>query len=308
MVLGPSVTELIEIGALAPVVTYAPAVPDLSALKKRMGDFTSGDLLEVMNRKTVTGDAIKHYRKLAGGLPAVAFCVSVAHAQAVAEQFASEGYRAASIDGGMDKPTRKAIINDFKRGAINVLTSCDLVSEGFDVPGICCESCMRPTASLALHLQQSGRCLRPAAGKDRAIILDHAGNTTRHGTCTAQHDWSLASSSASSNRRRNDEAIDPVRICADCFAVSPGRATSCVDCGTPFPAKQRTVKEQEGELKAIQENDARNAKRERKTEQSGAHTQEQLTALGRARGYKNPAAWAAHIVAARDKKRRGYFA
>ena len=52
---------------------------------------------------------------------------------------------------------------------------------GFDCPVASCAILARPTLSLALHIQQVGRVMRPADGKSSALVLDHAGNFARHG-------------------------------------------------------------------------------------------------------------------------------
>ena len=192
MVLGPTTRELIDLGALADYKLFAPRqAVDLSGVHMRGGDYAKGELAAAMDKPAIVGSAVGEYRAKMDGLPAVAFCVSVEHAEHVAEQFRSNGYRAVSIDGKMDRVRRREIVRDFGRGAINVLASCDLISEGFDVPGIVGAILLRPTWSLALYLQQVGRALRTAPGKDRAIILDHVGNHLRHGLPDDPRDWSL---------------------------------------------------------------------------------------------------------------------
>jgi superfamily II DNA or RNA helicase len=181
MVVGPSTSELIEKGYLTPVKVYAPTQPDLTGIKRVGGDYSTTELEERITRSTLTGDAITHYKRLCEGRKAIVFCVSVRHAQRVAESFTAAGYRAASIDGSMDRHERKNILEKFKTGEILVLTSCDLVSEGFDVPSIEVGISLRPTTSTALWIQQVGRCLRTHDGKHNSIILDHAGNTYKHG-------------------------------------------------------------------------------------------------------------------------------
>ena len=302
LVLGPTVLDLMAIGALSRVKTYAPADPDMKGIKKTGGDWVKDALSELMDRGTVTGDAITHYKRLCDGRPAIAFCVSVQHAQHVAEQFSAAGYRAASIDGGMDREQRQQTVKDFRDGRIQILTSCEIISEGFDIPGAVAGLLLRPTASLSLHLQQVGRILRPAAGKDVAYILDHAGNTRRHGLCTSDQEWSLAGRERQSRRAGASEPDAGVRVCKSCFAASPGRAVNCGDCGTPFPVKDRAVKQRDGELHEVTADTRRRDRRE----QSAAQSIEQLIAIGRARGFKNPAGWAWHIMKAREKK-RGYW-
>jgi superfamily II DNA or RNA helicase len=94
-------------------------------------------------------------------------------------------------------------------GKLKVLTSCALIGEGVDVPSVGGCILLRPTASVALHLQMIGRCLRPQPGK-RAVVLDHVGNTLRLGHHLEPRDWTLdgiARETASSTQRQGLPAV-----------------------------------------------------------------------------------------------------
>lgn len=85
MVKGPSVAELIDRGFLARPRIYAPPIgADLANLRKKYGEFVGADVVAAIDKPVITGSAVEHYRKLASGVPAIAFCASVAHAEHVA--------------------------------------------------------------------------------------------------------------------------------------------------------------------------------------------------------------------------------
>lgn len=297
MVQGPTVRELIDIGALADYRIFAPSSIDTTSMHKRGGDFLRGELAQRADKPSITGDVIGHYKRLADGLPAVAFCVSVEHAMHVANQFRDAGYRAVSIDGGMDRDVRRTVVADFRAGRINVLTSCDLISEGFDMPGIHVGILLRPTMSLGLYLQQVGRVLRTSPGKERALILDHAGNVFRHGLPDDERDWSL-DGEAARKRTADDEPL-PLRLCKHCFAVLRVTASACPQCGTPVVVQARKVEQQEGTLEEVE---ASVLRRERMREQGKAQTLEQLIEVGRRRGFRNAVGWAKHVFDARRRR------
>ena len=299
MVVGPSTSELIEKGYLTPVKVYAPTQPDLTGIKRVGGDYSTTELEERITRSTLTGDAITHYKRLCEGRKAIVFCVSVRHAQRVAESFTAAGYRAASIDGSMDRHERKNILEKFKTGEILVLTSCDLVSEGFDVPSIEVGISLRPTTSTALWIQQVGRCLRTDQGKTIATVLDHAGNTYKHGLPDQDRDWELTKTKEKTHK--NSEKEEAARICKTCFAANKPIATVCKECGTVFEVKERKVTLTKGELQEIKQIEIKKSK----AEQGSAMSWEALIALGKHRGYKNPYAWANYVIAGRRK--RGKF-
>ncbi len=52
----------------------------------------------------------------------------------------------------------------------------------------------------------------------------------------------------------------------------------------------------------LQEIDREQARRERLQEQAGAKSLDELIELGKAKGYKNPVAWASHVYTARLQK------
>jgi superfamily II DNA or RNA helicase len=295
MVQGPTVRELIEQGALSPYRLFAPAGVDLSSVHSKLGDFVRGELAVAMNKPSITGDAVTHYQKLARGKRAIAFCVSVEHAEHVAAQFRQAGVPAASIDGGMDKVLRQSVLASFTSGDLLVLTSCDLVSEGFDVPAIEVAILLRPTQSLGLYLQQVGRCLRVFPGKREALILDHAGNVKRHGLPDDDREWSLE------GKRRGSKSTPsevPVKTCGKCFATVSSMATHCI-CGFEFPVVPREVAQIDGSLEEV---DVLAARRAARIEQGMAQSEQDLVAIGRARGMRRPELWARHVLRARHAK------
>lgn len=298
MIVGVQTAEGIERGILSPYRLFAPAQQlDLSGVKSRMGDFVRGEVAARVDKPSIIGSAVAEYRKRMDGAPAVAFCVSVEHAEHVAEQFRSQGYRAAKLDGAMDKSIRKALVADFAAGRINVLTSCDVLSEGFDVKGIIGAIMLRPTQSLALYLQQVGRALRTAPGKDCAVLLDHVGNSARHGLPDDPREWSLLGRGARKGGKKAEDDV-AIRQCPACFAISPAAAAKCRECGAPFPVKARTIEEVAGTLSEVE---VVKARRQADRERAAARTLEDLIRLGQSRGYQNPAGWAAHIFRARAR-------
>ena len=181
IILGPSVQELIDLGFLCKPTYYAPPTDlDLSGVRKTAGDFNRAQSSERVDRPHITGSAVEHYLKICPGSPAVAFCITVKHAENVRDQFIAAGVTAASIDGKLNDTDRADRVAALTEGRIKILVSVDVISEGFDLPSVATAILLRPTESLSVHLQQLGRILRPSLGK-KAIVLDHVGNCLRHG-------------------------------------------------------------------------------------------------------------------------------
>lgn len=243
LVTGPSVADLVFWGFLSPARIYAPpVVADLSGVRRRAGDYANDQAAAAMDRPTVTGDAIAHYQRLAAGQQAIAFCCNVAHAVSVCDAFKTADIGAALLLG--NTTDRDQVVAQYAAGAVRVLVTVDVVSEGFDVPAASCAILLRPTQSLGLYLQQVGRVLRPAPGKDAALILDHVGNVPRHGLPDDLREWSLAEGVV----KRSSTAAPSVRTCHECYAAFKP-APLCPVCGANCaPEPRRQLRQVDGEL------------------------------------------------------------
>jgi DNA repair protein RadD len=297
LIRGPEVTKLIDEGYLCKPVYYAPKTVDLTGVHMVAGDYNRAEVAERMDRPTITGDAVIHYRKYAEGQPCIIFCTGIKHAEHVAQAFNASGYRFKIIDGTLAKEERARRVLDLSSGALQGLVSVDIVSEGFDLPCVSTAILLRPTASLSLHLQQIGRVLRPSPGKQRAVILDHVGNCRRHGLAEEVRDWSLDGIRKRGKRGPQDDVAD-TRQCPECFAVHTP-SPQCPQCLHIYEIKDRIPDVVDGELEELK---AREAIRGRKREQGTAQTLEDLIRVGKARGMKNPYGWAHNVFKARQKK------
>lgn len=294
MVMGPSVQWLIDNGFLAQPVYYAPReVVDLSQVHTVAGDFDRSEAEEIVDTPRITGDAVTHYVRFCNRQRAVAFCISVAHAQHVADIFNSCGIPAASIDGTLDPEVRKQRVEDLTAGKILVLTSCELISEGFDLPAVNAAILLRPTHSLSMHLQQVGRALRPYPGKTNAIILDHVGNCLRHGLAEQERDWDLGGR----EKRLKKSSLVETKQCSKCFAIFAG--TVCPQCGSQREIATREIEEVDGELQRLSIEDI-SKKREERREEGKCKTLDDFRALAKLRGYK--LGWAFFRWQARQRK------
>ena len=297
LIRGPEVTKLIEGGYLCKPVYYAPKTVSMEGVHKVAGDFNRAEMAERMDKPTITGDAVTHYRKYAEGQPCIVFCTGIKHAEHVAQAFNASGYRFAVLDGTLSPEERAARVASLGSGRLHGLVTVDIVSEGFDLPIVACAILLRPTASLSLHLQQIGRVLRPAANKPRAVILDHVGNCRRHGLAEEVRDWSLDGIKRRGKRGPQDDVAD-TRQCPECFAVHTPSPT-CPQCLHVYEIKDRIPDVVDGELEELK---AREAVKQRKREQGTAQSLEDLIKVGKARGMKNPYGWAHNVFKARQKK------
>jgi DNA repair protein RadD len=293
MVLGPSPEWLTAEGYLAPARVFAPPGVVLQGLRKRMGDYDMRQASDMLQAGQAMGDCLSHYRQHLEGRTAIAFCCSVAHAEAVADLFNRNGIPAASIDGTMPTTTRRDLLERLGTGSLKVLTSCALIGEGVDVPSVGGCILLRPTQSVALHLQMIGRCLRPQDGK-QAVILDHVGNTNRLGHHLDEREWTL-----DGIRKREGTKAPSVKVCPQCFCSCRSGTPECPECHHRFAPERRELEHVEGQL---QELERAAAQQERRREQAQARTIQELVAIGRKRGMRNPYMWAHHVQQSREAK------
>jgi superfamily II DNA or RNA helicase len=294
MIEGPTVRNLIDQGSLCDFRLFAPSIPDLSGVATLAGDYKSGALAKAMDRPAIVGDAIGHYRHLCAGKRAVVFAAGVSNSQNIVAQFNAAGIPAEHVDGSMLSGERDAIVERFRRGETLILSNADLFGEGFDVPAIEAVILLRPTKSLSLYLQQVGRALRPMLGKSEAIILDHAGNSLRHGLPDDLREWSLDDR----EKRAKRDALDvPVKQCEECYFVYRP-APKCPQCGHAPAINSRELEQIEGTLQEV----TRVEPRAKFREQGRANSLDDLIRLGRERGYKNPQFWAEKVWSSRQAR------
>lgn len=304
MVCGPSVRWLMDNGYLSDYRYFAPNMPDLSGVRTKMGDFDKAQLANEMDKPKLTGDVVEHYIKIANGTRTLAFCTNIAHSQHTAAAFNASGIPAHHIDGGTPRQERKRIIKAFADGEYKVLTNVELITTGFDLSAqvdmdVPIETCIliRPTQSLALHLQMVGRALRRKPYP--AIIIDHAGNSMRHGFPDDEREWTLAGKQKGSKGPADNGPPPPI-TCDKCFnQVRRPAPPACPHCGKLFKADAKPVEVAEGELRELTAADKRAIRARLVQEQADAKTLGELVALAQKRGYKSPQQWAWNVWANR---------
>lgn len=208
-----SVREIIDQGYLLDAKYYAPSAPDLSEVRVTAGEYNESDLEKVMGRSKIVGDVVSCWKKYSDGLASLVFCVSVAHAEVLCEEFKRAGTRAKVLTAKDSDDARRNTIEDLKTGACEVICSVNVMGRGVDIPWLRTVILARPTRSKSLHLQQIGRGSRLYEGKEFFMVLDHAGNLSRHGFMDDEHDVNL------DGEKPKFKSSDSVSTCQFCFGV-----------------------------------------------------------------------------------------
>lgn len=159
---------------------------DMSRVKAAHGDLSKEELGLVLRDAKALQGVIGPVLSMAGQRRTLIFAVDVAHAHALADLLneAKPG-SAMALDGTMPATKRKAVLELYRSGTFQYLVNCEVLTEGFDDPGIECVVLARPTMSVALLIQMIGRGTRllglsyaesVANGKREVLVLDIVGN------------------------------------------------------------------------------------------------------------------------------------
>lgn len=109
------------------------------------------------------------------------FCSSTKEAAELSLKFNEEGYKTVALSGANTQEEREAAIaklitdNPFEP-QLDYIFTVDIFNEGVDVPEINQIIMLRPTQSPVIFVQQLGRGLRHAVGKEFVVVLDFIGN------------------------------------------------------------------------------------------------------------------------------------
>lgn len=224
LVLAATPAELMAMGALVGYEAFAYDAPDLHDVSTVAGDWNSRELALACNTTVLVGSVVREYLEHAAGRRGILFPVDVAHSNQLVAEFQRAGVRAAHLDCHTPKAERERILAGLSSGAVTIVSSVGVLTEGFDCPAA--EVCIlaRPTQSLSLHLQMIGRVLRPADDKTCALIHDHAGNLMRHGFPDDERDYSLTATPT------RDRALHTCPFCKFLFGSIRSDGT-CPKCG-----------------------------------------------------------------------------
>ncbi|MGG6294389.1 DEAD/DEAH box helicase [Leptolyngbya sp. AN02str] len=231
LVASPVPSELQKMGFLAPMKYYGmpeETQVDLDGVRTVAGDFDERDLKIACDRPELVERIVDEWLRLVPDKRTIAFCVDVEHARHVAQAFNDAGIPAATVDGETPIKERKKLYDGLRDGEITVLTSCNVISIGFDEPSVEAGLLLRPTQSQALHFQQIGRVMRisPQTGKLYGTILDQAGNLRRLGFPEDIKGYHLPTRS----EPESGEGKVPTKQCPCCGRIVWIFVMICPDC------------------------------------------------------------------------------
>jgi DNA repair protein RadD len=201
LIVPTTTAELIEKQFLSKFKVFAPSHPDLRGVRTVAGDYHEGQLSTVMSEAKLTADVVKTWLEKGEDRPTLAFCVDLAHARKLQEQFESAGVACGYVDAYTDRRTRGEIAEQFRARLLQVICSVGTLTTGIDWD-VRCIILARPTKSEILYVQIIGRGLRTGVGKDHCLILDHSDTTLKLGFVTDIHHEELDDGKQTVQQRR----------------------------------------------------------------------------------------------------------
>lgn len=246
-----NVADLIEDGYLSTLVSKRGQTrADLSGLHRRGGDFLPAELADRMDKVELIRGAVEEMIGYGQERKSwLVFCAGVAHAQHVADCLNHYGIDAAMVCGDTPPVERAHLLAEFKAGRLRALTNADVLTTGFDHPGVDLIAMLRPTDSIGLYVQILGRGLRTVyapghdletrAGRRAAIaegpkpnclVLDFTANVETHGPIDSiriKH----------KGPGQGDISVAPAKECPSCHSLIHASVMVCPECGHEWPVQ-----------------------------------------------------------------------
>lgn len=231
------VQELLDAGHLSPLIRPVDAMQtriDTSGIRTTSGDYNLHDLADRVD--AYLPQAAQEAVQLAAERKKwIAFCATVANAQALVSLLQGHGVTAALVCGETPAPERAGLIADFRAGRIRCLVTVLALATGFDVPDVDCILWLRPTQSPVLYVQGAGRGLRIAEGKTDCLWLDFSDTTERLGPVDVIK-------GRKRSKKSDKESAAPHKVCDNCGERAPAAAVMCPCCGFEFPREEKEVR------------------------------------------------------------------
>ena len=194
LIVSPDPMEFIKSGFLSNYDYYSvppecPIVDEINAIPIEKGDFAEDSLIRLLDCGSIRSQVVDSYMKYGCGKKAIVYTINKAHNKHLCEEYQKRGINAVTIDCDTPQSERKQLLDEFKRGKIQIICNVNILSEGFDCPDVEVVQITRPTYSLSMYLQQVGRGLRVFPGKDKSMFIDNVGSYLRFGLPSEHRSW-----------------------------------------------------------------------------------------------------------------------
>ncbi|MCD6151559.1 MAG: DEAD/DEAH box helicase family protein [Deltaproteobacteria bacterium] len=174
--------DLVDLKYLTPLKVMVEEVPEgLDQVGMVGGDYNESQLAEFMSDEARVSNVYQVWKKYARKRKTMIFAVNIAHAEIIYNDFIDKGVKTGIAHSKLHERDEDVVLREFEHGDIQVLVNVGKFTAGYDNPSVDALIIARPTKSLALFIQISGRAVRLKKGKKDALLLDISGVIAQHG-------------------------------------------------------------------------------------------------------------------------------
>lgn len=261
-------SELRDCGALLRAKVFAPDEVDMRFVRKTSSqEYLLNNRYKNIWRQTVVGRIYDHWLIYnPESLPTINFAPCVESSLWIAKEFHSHGVSSLHVDAktiwlnGKEMSNNRRnwseVLEMLEAGEITFTSNRFILREGFDCSIYYHAIFSTPIASFKAFIQSVGRVLRNHPGYDRIIVQDHAGNSWRHPSPNADHDWhelfdadEYKVSQELQEDYANDTEPEPI-CCPKCFAMRSSGPV-CGECGFSHELSSRRIIQLNGTLREV---------------------------------------------------------
>lgn len=248
IVLGPKITDLIEMDRLVKEISFIKKYAKLDNLKTdSSGEFTNESLDKAYSTDESLFNVVKNYEEICKGKKTIIFNNSTTTNKLVYQKFLEAGYNVRMYDSINSKgECRIELVNWFKNESDAILCNVSMFTTGFDVTDVEAVILNRATSSLSLFLQMVGRGVRVTNNiyKDKCILIDGGENIDRHQEFSdPTRDWKKIFWDGIGKDKPKKEDSEDVYFCDNCGDLIKKTDIECPHCGY--------IKEQKVKVKTI---------------------------------------------------------
>ena len=189
LIVGDTISSLIENGFLAKATTYSYNV-GLTSLKVGInGDYTVKSSDDLYSNMAMQEKLLHAYTEKSLGKKTLIFNNGINTSLYVYDTFREAGFPIRHLDNTSSPEDRRQILSWFKKTPDAILTSVGILTTGFDEPTVESIILNRATKSLTLYYQMIGRGSRKLPNKDQFTVIDLGNNAARFGLWSEPVDW-----------------------------------------------------------------------------------------------------------------------
>ena len=194
---------------------------DLDNLKWSRGGYDKGELTNIYTLSGVAANrradliirSLMKYVTDIDDVKGLGFCVSIEHAELMCHYFNEQGIPSMFLTGHSPEEERKNAKQWLVSGDVRFIFVVDIYNEGVDIPEVNTVLFLRPTESLTVFLQQLGRGLRLAEGKECLTVLDFIGQANKKYNFEDKFASLLANTTRSVTREIKDGFVSVPKGC-----------------------------------------------------------------------------------------------